>query len=182
MIFEWEPVAGADEYIINIVRENRWGLRESWFKSDEKGIAIIETEFRTPKSVKAGSNHYWAVAAVKNGEKGEWSDVWSFKTEQGIYRDDNNLSRRRFDTAIEQNYPNPFNPTTQIEFTLAKVQNVSLHVYDMAGRQVAVLVDGIKRAGRHTATFNAEHLASGVYFYRFITDSQEYTKKMTLVK
>ncbi|REL23938.1 T9SS C-terminal target domain-containing protein [Rhodohalobacter sp. SW132] len=86
------------------------------------------------------------------------------------------------ETGINQNYPNPFNPTTQIEYTLSDVQTVSLKVYDMAGRQVAVLANGVKQAGRHTATFDAGTLASGVYFYRFITNSQVYTKKMTLLK
>ncbi|WP_340107081.1 T9SS type A sorting domain-containing protein, partial [Rhodohalobacter sp. 8-1] len=85
-------------------------------------------------------------------------------------------------TGLNQNYPNPFNPTTQIEYTLSDIQTVSLKVYDMAGRQVAVLADGLKQAGSHTATFDAGSLASGVYFYRFITNTQVYTRKMTLVK
>jgi len=47
---------------------------------------------------------------------------------------------------------------------------------------VARLADDVRQAGRHTVTFNASNLASGVYFYQFITDTQQFTRKMTLVK
>jgi len=182
MAFEWEPVEGAEEYIINIARVNDWGLRESWFNSDEQGVTITETTFRAPERTKPGRTHYWAVTAVINGQKGEWSEVRSFTTEPEKLADEDEFSRGRFDTAVNQNYPNPFNPTTQIEFTLSEVQNVSLRVYDMAGRQVAVLVDGVREAGRHAATFNADNLASGVYFYKLVTDRQTFTRQMTLIK
>jgi hypothetical protein len=84
--------------------------------------------------------------------------------------------------SLEQNYPNPFNPTTQIQFTLDSVQDVSLKVYDMAGRQVANLVNGVMQAGQHSTTFSADHLASGIYLYRFVSESHQFTRKMTLLK
>ena len=86
------------------------------------------------------------------------------------------------DTKLHQNYPNPFNPSTQIEFTLSEAQNVSLRVYDMAGREVAKLAEGMRQVGRHSVFFNAGNLASGIYFYRIATGSKVYTKKMTLIK
>lgn len=96
--------------------------------------------------------------------------------------------------SLSQNYPNPFNPTTTISFYLpavpaqpgysgfSAVSFASLTVYDLLGREVATLVDGVREAGRHTATFDASTLASGVYFYRLNAGTFVQTKKMILTK
>jgi hypothetical protein len=68
--------------------------------------------------------------------------------------------------ALEQNYPNPFNPTTVVSCQLPVASAVRLAVYDMLGREVAVLANGRMEAGRHEVEFNASGLASGVYTYR----------------
>ncbi len=65
-----------------------------------------------------------------------------------------------------QNYPNPFNPTTAIRYQLSAVSRVKLDVFDVLGREVAVLVDDTKEAGFYSATFHASQLASGTYFAR----------------
>jgi hypothetical protein len=83
---------------------------------------------------------------------------------------------------LAQNYPNPFNPSTNIEFSLNETKNVRLEVYDRIGRKVATLVDGRLEQGFHSVRFNGRGLASGVYFYRIITDQTALTKKMILVK
>jgi hypothetical protein len=67
---------------------------------------------------------------------------------------------------LEQNYPNPFNPTTGIRFQIPGVSEVRLSVYDLLGREVAVLVNGRMGAGAHEVTFDGSALPSGVYFYR----------------
>ncbi len=67
---------------------------------------------------------------------------------------------------LYSNYPNPFNPETILKFRLGVNSNVTLSVYDVAGRKVADLVRGIRYAGTHKVVFNASHLASGLYFYR----------------
>lgn len=79
-------------------------------------------------------------------------------------------------------YPNPFNPTTNIRYQLAQSGNVNLTVYDMVGRQVAVLENRVMSAGAHQVTFDAGHLASGVYIYRLVTGEQQLTGKMILIK
>jgi hypothetical protein len=84
--------------------------------------------------------------------------------------------------ALEQNYPNPFNPTTTIQYTVKSTGNVSLKVYDVVGREVANLVDGIQNAGNHEVKFLASNLASGVYFYRLVSPSGTMVKKMMLLK
>ena len=64
-------------------------------------------------------------------------------------------------------FPNPFNPSTTIRFDLPTTSDVTLIVYDVLGKEVARLTEGRKLAGSYEVTFNAEHVASGVYFYRF---------------
>ncbi|MGA2623225.1 MAG: T9SS type A sorting domain-containing protein [Bacteroidota bacterium] len=68
--------------------------------------------------------------------------------------------------ALSQNYPNPFNPTTNFEFRIANFGFVSLKVYDVLGREVCTLVNEAKQPGEYTVEWNAEGIASGVYFYR----------------
>ena len=81
-----------------------------------------------------------------------------------------------------QNYPNPFNPSTTISYTLKKVGMVTLKVYDLLGREVAILVNNIQNAGPHQVVFSGNHLTSGVYFYRLENAGFAVTKKMLLLK
>lgn len=84
--------------------------------------------------------------------------------------------------SLNQNYPNPFNPTTVITYDIAKRSHVMLTVYDVLGREVAVLVNADKSPGEYQATFNGSDLASGVYFYRIQAGKYSSTKKLVLVK
>lgn len=86
--------------------------------------------------------------------------------------------------AIEllQNYPNPFNPVTIIGYQLPVSSKVSLEVFDMLGRRVAILVDEAKPAGYHESIFDASGLSSGVYIYRLSTETAIKTRQMVLVK
>jgi hypothetical protein len=83
---------------------------------------------------------------------------------------------------ICQAYPNPFNPETNIVFELPQTGYVTLTIYDAAGREVAVLVDGIVSAGKHTAVFDGSNLSSGVYFAEFAADGYSNIQKLLLVK
>jgi hypothetical protein len=83
---------------------------------------------------------------------------------------------------LDQNYPNPFNPTTNINYSLRDEQNVTLSVYDMLGRKVATLVNGVKQAGNYSVTFDASQLSSGIYYYTLKAGNFTSTKKMMLVK
>ena len=83
---------------------------------------------------------------------------------------------------LEANYPNPFNPTTTIEYSINTVDYVSLKVFDMTGRLVATLVDGVQQPSNYQVTFEANDLASGVYMYRLQAANTTITKKMILLK
>jgi hypothetical protein len=84
--------------------------------------------------------------------------------------------------SLEQNYPNPFNQTTVISYQLSAVNRVSLQVYDIAGREVAELVNGTRKVGEHTVKWNASNLASGIYFYRLVAGPHVQTRKMVVLK
>ncbi len=94
---------------------------------------------------------------------------------------DNNTNSP-FQFSLEDNYPNPFNPLTRIGFTMAEKGHARLAVYDLLGREVEVLVNGQRNAGKYEVVWNSRHLPSGVYFYKFETESCKSIKKMTLVK
>jgi Secretion system C-terminal sorting domain len=84
--------------------------------------------------------------------------------------------------ALQQNYPNPFNPSTRIEFSLPIQGNVELKVFNVLGQEVASLLNENMKPGRHTVTFDASRLATGVYLYRITAGSFVSTKKMLLLK
>jgi hypothetical protein len=83
---------------------------------------------------------------------------------------------------LEQNYPNPFNPATTIAYDLPRSGIVSLKVFDVMGREAAVLADGEAAAGRHSIVFDAQKLSSGIYFYQLRFDGRTETKRMHLLK
>ena len=84
--------------------------------------------------------------------------------------------------ALEANYPNPFNPVTTIEYSLTNAEQVALKVYDLTGRLVATVLDGVQPAGTYSVTFDAQGLASGMYLYRLESASTTITRKMVLLK
>lgn len=81
-----------------------------------------------------------------------------------------------------QNYPNPFNPETNISFYLGKRETVKLIIYDMLGKEAAVLINEEKEPGSYNVTFDAANLSSGVYLYKLETASFTQTKKLLLMK
>jgi N-acetylmuramoyl-L-alanine amidase len=83
--------------------------------------------------------------------------------------------------ALEQNYPNPFNPGSTITYSVGRVAHVRLVVYDILGREVAVLVDENKSPGTFTVRFDGSHAASGMYFYQLTAGSFTAVRKMVLV-
>jgi photosystem II stability/assembly factor-like uncharacterized protein len=95
--------------------------------------------------------------------------------------------------ALEQNYPNPFNPTTKVGFVVGRVvaprgsegpvlRHVRLVVYDLLGREVAVLMDETKPPGKYEVTFDASGLSSGVYICRLTAGDFVASRKMLLLR
>ncbi|MFH2031151.1 MAG: T9SS type A sorting domain-containing protein [Bacteroidota bacterium] len=84
--------------------------------------------------------------------------------------------------SLSQNYPNPFNPSTVIKFQVPSNKFIKLQVFDMLGREIRVLVNGVHKPGNYTVEFNANGLSSGVYFYTLNAGEFKETKKMILLR
>ena len=94
--------------------------------------------------------------------------------------DDKTIPREFY---LSQNFPNPFNPSTTIRFGLSEQSNVSLKIYDILGREVAIILDHeAKAAGSYDVTFDASVLASGTYIYKLTSKNFTLSKKMILLK
>jgi hypothetical protein len=84
--------------------------------------------------------------------------------------------------SLLQNYPNPFNPVTSIEYRVGSRETVTLKIYDVLGKEVAVLINEEIPAGEYNIKFNAGNLSSGVYFYQLKAGRYLESKKMMLLK
>ena len=84
--------------------------------------------------------------------------------------------------SLDRAYPNPFNPTTTLSFAIPVNSEVSLSIYNMQGREVTSLIDGIMDAGYHSVVWNADNYSSGVYFVKMVAGEYMNTQKLMLVK
>lgn len=143
------------------------------------------------------------VSFIGQGTEGPWVDLWDVQF-QGSGEDEFPVAnttipiRARFAipsavsvdeplevpdrVALHQNFPNPFNPTTSIRYTLPQSDEVRLSVFDILGREVAILIDGVQASGEHTVQLDATQWASGLYFYSLETPGQKLTRRMVLLK
>lgn len=129
----------------------------------------------------------WAVWAYLNGDSLKSSETFDI-----TFRRDSKIGITQNGTGIpdqfglSQNYPNPFNPSTKINFELPQSGNVKILVYDMSGKEVAVLLNEVKPAGYYTVTFDGFNLSSGIYYYTINAagngNNFTATKKMMLIK
>jgi hypothetical protein len=108
------------------------------------------------------------------------SFMGAFQGELGVSVDDPFAVPQAFE--LHPNYPNPFSRTTAISYTLPAAGQVSVQVYDAAGRLVRQLVDEHQGPGRQEVRFDADDLASGVYIYRVRYEQEVKTLRMTLVR
>ena len=106
--------------------------------------------------------------------------VW-FLTTQEVYVAPS-TKRPVFDFALHTPYPNPFNPVTNLRFDLPVAGEVSLVIYDVQGRVIAILIDGFQPAGIYQRTFDASDLSSGVYFARLQAEGFSQTRKLLFIK
>jgi len=105
-----------------------------------------------------------------------WSVMDAAMCSYSIFAGDNN-QRIEF-----YNYPNPFNPNTLIKYTVKTAGHITISVYDVSGRSVAVLVDRAEQPGSYEVNFDGSNLASGVYYYSLQAGDYREVKKMVLIK
>ncbi|MFH0991465.1 MAG: alpha/beta hydrolase-fold protein [bacterium] len=174
--FDGDGIISRFDYVYILEKDRTGASILTWrifFSGDEKTILPTAGDVFTVKTIKPiRSNDMYEFAAIA-------TEVLS----------SNNLLQES--PALFQNYPNPFNPQTKIEYEIhpspfyekgERGGFVSLKVFDLLGREVAVLVDEVKPAGRYRATWNAKGFSSGIYFYRLHAGSFVETKKLMLLK
>jgi hypothetical protein len=146
---------------------------------DTGGVAIMQKTQLTDPWLKAGSgtnvtgNYATAVGVTSVGVFG-----FGFGKILGIL---NRLSKVPSRIALS-NFPNPFNPTTQIQFSVPKSDQVTLTIYNDLGQKVETLVDQKLAAGVYEKNFDGSRYASGVYFARLVVGNHAVVGKMLMVK
>ena len=108
--------------------------------------------------------------------------MFSLKYTNVVTSLDNNNSQVISEYKLRQNYPNPFNPTTTISYSVPKESFVTIKVFDSLGKLVETLVNRTKPVGNYSLVFNANKLASGIYYYQLKAGNYVETKKMVLLK
>jgi len=129
---------------------------------------VTDTVFTYPGELEDRQSYFWQVRAVNDGGASAWMEKYMFSTESTTSADDRDTGNLPREFKLRQNYPNPFNPDTTIRYALPESAQVELKVYDIVGREIAVLVDSYQIAGDHSIVFEANNLPSGVYIYRLI--------------
>jgi hypothetical protein len=110
----------------------------------------------------------------------EWADSLGTLCGSTITEEEFNFLPKDF--SLAQNYPNPFNGSTSISYSLPRLAQIKLVVYDLLGREVAVLINKWQLPGTYQLIWNAGHLPSGIYFAVITTESEVRKIKMTLVR
>ena len=151
---------------------------ESIYGEDSSGTAIFSISFDAQDE------------DVSYGRYPDGSDTWQYMnptpgtSNTTLSSVDNNQATPK-SFSLGQNYPNPFNPQTQFHYSLKNTENIYLAIYDLLGREIYTIHDGLQRSGNHnvqwTGINNQGDLApSGVYFCRLKTEAEVLTKKMVL--
>jgi|GEM_PF-3266327 len=167
--------------------QNHWAaLVTEFYRSD---LTCNSEHMR--KAYEMFAAHGGSAFAYQSADLGTQTGTWVFCPNGGIPNsvistDAHTIAQ---DAALLQVYPNPFNPVTTIGYTIAGAghealgtRRVKLSVYDMLGREVAVLVNEQKAPGEYTATFNGAGLASGLYFCILEAGGTSHSRIMTLLK
>jgi len=181
---------GYGQSMYQIKKEGKNYLRPSFY-SDQYPYkdSLIELKLSEPK-ITTGLVGYknqaiWAYSVWEDSSNGTIQLFGS----SGVYDIggiENETSPQDF--TLYQNYPNPFNPSTVISFQLSVNSNVSLKVFDVLGREVAMLMNEEKPEGKYQVIFNIQHatnnkqFASGIFFYQLKVGSRFQTRKMLLLK
>jgi len=181
-----ELIDDATGKTLGVMKESKFSLSSSF--RDNLSASCMNLKGMGTKNVRVKitvSSNVDSLNGVWVNEYGTMDD----NTLAKIAKDDITLQSPEIITeyALEQNYPNPFNPSTTIHYQLPNAGHVTLKVYDMLGREVAILVDEKKETGSYSATFDGARLASGTYIARLTAQSKEgksivQTKKMLMLK
>lgn len=169
------------EFVPNNPDKIWFAANDKLFYSSDGGQSwthhILDTETSTTRDIKfVDENNGWILC--DNGK------IFNTKNNGGYLTSiDNKLENNdRLVYTLLNNYPNPFNPTTTISYTIHEAGRVQIKIFDVLGKEITVLYDGDKSAGKHTIAWDANGIASGTYFYSIVFKNQMLFEKMLLLK
>jgi hypothetical protein len=174
----WDPNAESDFSCYALYR----GLSEDFVPGAANLVGQLDETGYFDGEWTWGAGYYYKLSAFDiNGNESAFS---LFSTDN-ITGDE--TPKAPAASYLAQNFPNPFNPTTKISFGLAAPADVSLRIYDAAGRLVRVLAEGARPAGNYSELWDGRDsggraVASGIYFYRLGAGSFTQTRKMILLR
>ncbi len=164
--FSWKVMSLAKEYTLEIFGDST--LQKKITQMTGPGISANVV------GLNAGTKYYWRVTGMGDEGIKFFSKIWCFTTKPHESKPSN--------FALFQNFPNPFNPSTTISYDVPASEFVSLKVYDVLGREAAVLVNEVMQPGRYSVAFTGPGLPSGMYIYRLASGSFTQARKMMIVK
>ena len=180
--FSWERAIDPDEgdvpaYTFELDTTDRFnsgrGIRIDTLKTNELDLAW-------PDSLGDG-RYVWRVKAVDRDGLTTLSDgVYSLELQTGLEANPDRPIPDAF--VLEQNFPNPFNPETVIRYGVKEACRVTLHVFDLLGREMTILVDGPHQPGWYDVVFRPEGMAAGMYVYRIQMGDFSAVRKMLLLE
>lgn len=181
VVYIWSPVPNTQSYHLQV-------SSASDFSTIVYDVKLVDTSHVALDTLDASTRYYWHVSAVNAGGEGAFSGTATFVTGTRVTVPAVTPVDPPKEFALRQNYPNPFNPSTTISYDIPKPATVNVTIYDVLGRAVVTLADGIQSANHYSVQWNASGVSSGMYFLRIqarSTDGQgEFTavKKLMLMK
>ncbi|HVN48191.1 MAG TPA: FG-GAP-like repeat-containing protein [Bacteroidota bacterium] len=178
--FVWNSSANAVWYHLQVATTNFASASDVVLND-----TLRDTTLTVIDTLQPSFTYYWHVSAINLGGESAFSTSAHFTTPLTSVQTGSAVPK---EFALNQNYPNPFNPSTMISYDLPKSSYVKLQIYDVLGRLVTTLVDGVQPVGRQNIQWNAGRLSSGVYIYRLHARSQDgasdftSSKKLLLMK
>ncbi|MBL7129219.1 MAG: T9SS type A sorting domain-containing protein [Ignavibacteria bacterium] len=174
-LLDWTDVSNAWRYGLQLsVNPNFNPLRLNI-------TGLSTSQYTVPSGVlNNDTTYYWRVNAMNGLGTGDWSLICHFTTLlTGVPIYSNEIPK---EFKLYQNYPNPFNPTTSIKIDIPKSYHSKLTIYNLLGREIAILINENYNAGSYILNWDASGIPSGIYFYKIETGSFTDIKRMVLIK
>jgi len=173
--FVWNAVLNATKYRLQVATDNAFAsvVRDTVVPLDTTAILL--------SPLASQSDYYWRINAQNLGGASAYSSARLFSTGTLLAIDEPRGGVPK-EYALLQNYPNPFNPSTTISYDVPKAAYVKVVIYDVLGRVVATLVDGVQPANKYTVVWNASNVSTGVYFYRMTARNSDGSGDFNAVK
>jgi len=171
--FDWNPSLYADFYLLEIAYDP--DFTDMVFS--DSSIADTALTMETPL---ADSGYYWRIKGGNSNGWGPYAQTrfFSVNTQTGV--EDN--QSRPISFKLLSAYPNPFNASTSIEFSLDSESPVEISIFDVMGRRVETVFDGVMTAGDHSVVWKADRYSSGIYFARLTDGKKSDSVRMVLLK